>query len=132
MFLEQSDVPAITVDVKQNRVRIYRHTLSMLEDPKYIQLLYNSDEGIIGIQGFEEKPKHQWHKVRYEKVTSQTPYAVHSKYLINVLKQSLPVNDQNAIVRISGMLHAKQKLTLFRLSDAKIIHENDMEDATGT
>lgn len=133
MYSEQSDnIPVISVDVKQNRIRIYLTTLHLIGDPKFIQLLFNADDGIIGVQGYQEKPKHQWHKVKYEKVTTQTPYEVHSKYLIDALQQSLPVNDTSAIVRIPGTLHEKQRLSVHKLSEAKVLHSDEMENVNGT
>ena len=125
MQFEQSDTPVISVDVKRYRVRIYLSTLHLLGDPRFIQLLYNACDGIIGIQGYQEKPKHQWHKVKYEKLTSKTPFEVYSKYLIDMLEKSLPVDDTDTIVRINGTLHEKQRLSIHKLSDAWITREEE-------
>ena len=43
--------PKITIDLKKNRIRVYRDTLHMISDPKYIQLLINPKAKKIIILG---------------------------------------------------------------------------------
>lgn len=126
MFLGQSERPIISLDIKQNRVRVYKCTLRLLGYPQYIQLLYNAEERIIGIQGYREKPKHQWHKVRYDKLSPKNPYEIHSKYLSDILKKALPSDSaKSAILRVSGTLHRKQKLAIFQLANANLIRNEE-------
>ena len=122
MYSDQSKVPMISVDVRQNRVRIYKCTLRLLGSPEYIQLLYNSENKMIGVQGYREKPKHQWHKIRYDRLSPKNPYEISSKYLINALEKELPLqNSKRTIFIIAGELHQNQMLAIYPLHAAKVI-----------
>lgn len=122
MFLEQSEKPVISLDIVRHRVRVYKCTLRLLGYPQYIQLLYNAAEHMIGVQGYREKPKHQWHKVRYDKLSPKNPYEISSKYLTDVLQNALPDDSVKwAILRVPGVLHRKQKLAVFQLANANPI-----------
>lgn len=122
MFLGQSEVPVISIDINYHRVRVYKCTLRLLGYPQYIQLLYNASDRVIGVQGYREKPKHQWHKVRYEKLSPKNPYEIHSKYLSDILQEALPADSEKCVIlRVPGTLHRKQKLAVFQLADAKPI-----------
>ena len=46
-------VANLTLDMKRNRIRIYRATLRALGDPAYIQFLINPEELYIAILGSE-------------------------------------------------------------------------------
>ena len=120
MLSVQFEKPVISLDMTQNRVRVYKCTLRLLGYPQYIQLLYNAAEHRIGVQGYREKPKHQWHKVRYDKLSPKNPYEISSKYLTDILRSAIPTDSaKGAILRVPGMLHRKQKLAVFQLADAR-------------
>ena len=126
MVFVQFERPLISLDMKHNRVRVYKCTLRMLGYPQYIQLLYNAADRIIGVQGYREKPKHQWHKVRYDKLSPKNPYEIHSKYLAGILQDALPDGSEiSAILRVPGTLHRKQKLAVFQLADAKPVSDEE-------
>ncbi len=119
MHSVQFEKPIISLDMTQNRVRVYKCTLRLLGYPQYIQLLYNAAEHRIGVQGYREKPKHQWHKVKYDRLSPKNPYEINSKYLTDILKSAIPTdNAKCAILRVPGVLHRKQKLAVFQLADA--------------
>lgn len=129
MFLGQSEKPVISLDIRRSRVRVYKCTLRLLGYPQYIQLLYNAADHIVGVQGYREKPKHQWHKVRYDKLSPKNPYEIHSKYLADILQNALSAdNAKSAILRIPGVLHRKQKLAVFQLADANPISAEEERD----
>ncbi len=129
MFLGQSEKPVISLDIRRSRVRVYKCTLRLLGYPQYIQLLYNAADHIVGVQGYREKPKHQWHKVRYDKLSPKNPYEIHSKYLADILQNALSADIAKcAILRIPGVLHRKQKLAVFQLADANPISAEEERD----
>lgn len=125
MLSVQFEKPVISLDISQNRVRVYKCTLRLLGYPQYIQLLYNAAEQRIGVQGYREKPKHQWHKVRYDKLSPKNPYEISSKYLTDILQSALADNSKCAILRVPGVLHRKQKLAIFQLADAKPVSADE-------
>lgn len=43
-------LPCLTVDFPQSRVRVYKHTLHLLNDPQYIRFLINPEERYLGVQ----------------------------------------------------------------------------------
>ena len=129
MFLGQSEKPVISLDIGRSRVRVYKCTLRLLGYPQYIQLLYNAADHMVGVQGYREKPKHQWHKVRYDKLSPKNPYEIHSKYLADILQNALSADiAKSAILRIPGVLHRKQKLAVFQLADANPISAEEERD----
>ncbi len=48
--MSKAAYPCLTVDFSQNRVRVYKQTLHLLNDPQYIRFLINPDERYLGVQ----------------------------------------------------------------------------------
>ncbi len=56
--------PTLSLDLKKNRIRVHKHTLHLLGDPDYIQLLVNPEIGIIAIRR-SVREDYLAHKVKY-------------------------------------------------------------------
>lgn len=50
MSNQPSSQPILCIDLKKNRIRIHKHTLHMLGDPEYIQLLVNPCTHMIAVR----------------------------------------------------------------------------------
>lgn len=61
--------PAIFIDLKKNRIRIYKHTLQMLGKPDYIQLLVNPADRIIAVRCTDSQD-HLSHKIYWDELLS--------------------------------------------------------------
>ena len=48
--MQPMTTPYITLDFRKGRIRIYRSTLKLLDNPDYIRLLVNPEKNIIAVQ----------------------------------------------------------------------------------
>ena len=50
---ETSRTTYVSIDFKRSRVRIYKESLHLIGDPKYIQLMVNVDQRLVAIRGID-------------------------------------------------------------------------------
>ena len=68
-----SDRPAIFIDQKKYRIRIYKRTLHMLGDPKFIQLLINPEDLLIIVRAANQSGS-MTHRIALENFVSKQSY----------------------------------------------------------
>ena len=111
--------PAISIDYKQNRMRIYKRTLRLIGNPKHIILLINPEEQVLIILGSDKSDKKAFN-VKYTQIKSNQSYEINCKHL---LKQLLTVCNNwqdNCLYRIYGEVLQNQNAVQFQLVDAFI------------
>ena len=114
-----SSRPTISIDYKQNRIRIYKRTLRLIGNPKNIFLLINPEEQVLVILGSDKSDKKVLN-TKYSHTKSNQSYEISCKHL---LKQLLTVCNNwqdNRLYRIYGEVLQNQNAVQFRLVDAFI------------
>ncbi len=107
----------ITLDLKKNRIRIYKSTLELLGNPRYIHILINPAEQKLIIRPTVPGKKASL-KVKYK---NDTECAFYSTMLVNKLSGLLPQNDPECSYRISGRMIEEQGFALFDIATATAI-----------
>ena len=109
-----SDYPAIFIDQKRYRIRIYKRTLHMLGDPKFIQLLINPEDLLVIVRA-SDRSDSMTHRIVWENFVSKQSYELTSKQLIQNM-QSVCVNwNAGESYRIFGEIVHHENIARFDL-----------------
>lgn len=113
-----SDNPIISIDPKKNRIRIYKSALHIFNEPKYVQILVNPEKSVIAIQCLDVRPNHQYHLIRWKKLTNKNSFEIYSSYLVNKLKTVCVDWPNHDSYRVVGKYHKKDRVATFDLRAA--------------
>ena len=110
----------ITIDLNDDLIRIPRITLSALEVPDYIQLLFHPESRRIAVKACAENDRYS---VRVNKALLKTDnsFELHSKLLVNSIRQICPYLELGCAYRIKGKFYEKRKIVVYDLHDASKI-----------
>ncbi len=113
----------MTIDLKKHRLRIYKLTLHLLDDPEYIQFLIHPQLRKLAIRRCEEKDI-QSQKI-YWTMLSDKRYCCefYSKPLISRLRPLLDAGYEDHTFKMIGYKNNENDRVLFDLLKAKIINE---------
>ncbi len=114
--------PSLCIDLKKNRIRIHRHTLQLLGNPDYIQLLVNPGAGMIAIMRSTGND-HLAHKII---LNPSECCELYSSYLIENL---MTVNSglmYNQSYRLYGELDSKACIAMFPMNDLHQLSEEEL------
>ncbi len=107
---------AITLDLKKNRIRIYKAALNSLGNPSFIQLLIEPHRKLIAIRAVDQVFNgDQSHKVTLNKLAPDNSYELYSRSLIMNIGNVLGGLDKSYAYRITGSLLPNQKILVFPL-----------------
>ncbi len=111
--------PSLCIDLKKNRIRIHRHTLHLLGNPEYIQLLVNPTDGKIAIRRSTSKD-YLAHKVYLD---SDDCVELYSSYLIENLITLNNNLTNNCSYRLYGIIDTQSEMALFSMYEPVLIVE---------
>ncbi|MCR5331775.1 MAG: hypothetical protein K6E62_11415 [Lachnospiraceae bacterium] len=118
----------ITLDLKKNRIRIFKSTLELLGRPRNIHILVNPADRKLIIRPTVPDKKASL-KINYKTVAECEFY---SRQLIEHLSALLPQNDPEFSYRISGRLVPEQGFALFDIDTATAIESPPDDENTDT
>lgn len=110
----------ITIDMKDDLIRIPRITLNALDCPDHIQLLFHPEKRRLAIKACKEMDRYS---VRVNKALLKTDdsFELHSKFLVNSILQICPHLELGCAYRIKGTFYSEQKIAVYDLYDASKI-----------
>ncbi|MCC8014012.1 MAG: hypothetical protein LIO87_02360 [Eubacterium sp.] len=111
--------PSLCIDLKKNRIRIHRHTLRLLGNPKYIQILVNPSDGKIALRKSDRKD-YLAHKIYH---STEDCIEIYSSALIENL---MAVNENlifNRSYRLYGNIDVRSEMVLFSIKESILIEE---------
>mgnify|MGYP001157862735 CR=1 FL=1 len=111
-----NDQPIVCIDLKKNRIRVHKTTLHLIGDPDYIQLLVNPKTGMIAIRPTVAED-HLGLKIRKERLVNGDCYEIHSKELLDALKNVRTEWHSNCSYRIYGEYNATAQIAQFAMKD---------------
>ena len=114
----------ITIDPKQNRIRFYRTFLKELGNPKYVQLMVNSQDKIIAIKASEALDAFSVKLNSH--IEKEHCYELHSLNLITELFNLMNWNDKNFTYKIVGKMDKKTNTGIFPLTQATKIESEEL------
>ena len=103
----------IAIDKRKHRIRLHKTMLRKLGNPKYIQLLINSDRMILAIVCLDkEMLGDQSFKINYN-IASPDSIEMYSRSLVTQIYDLIKETDENNTFRIYGEIIPSQNLAVF-------------------
>jgi hypothetical protein len=112
-----SEQPAIVIDQKKYRIRIYKRTLHMLGDPKFIQFLINPKDMAIVIRGADRFDS-MAHRIVLQNFISKQCFEIGCKYLILKIQHECTHWNIRGSYRIFGEMLSAESIARFDLQSA--------------
>lgn len=112
--MTDNKTPTITLDFKKQRIRIHKHTLHMMNDPEYIQLLVNPDKRTILIRVCGKKDFLS-QKLKYR---PQQEVELYSRDFLDELRSIASALDSEKVYRVSGSIRLDQELSVFNIDSS--------------
>ena len=113
---------AICIDFKKNRIRIFKDTLHVLDDPAFVQLLINPGKGIICVRRSISEDEYA-QRIKWESLNKQDSIEIYSLSLMNELLKLKEEWQDSRSYRIFGTFNMREELVWFDLNDAVLIDE---------
>lgn len=108
-------IVSISIDIKKYRIRIHKATLHLLGDPNYIQLLFNPDDMLVGLQCLEaSSPRDLAEQVSLGKVRPDCCFEMYSKPLIKNIQSVVGLED-GCSYRLVGHLIPSEHIAVFSM-----------------
>ena len=105
----------IAIDKRKHRIRLHKTMLRKLGNPKYIQLLINSDRMILAIVCLDkEMLGDQSFKINYN-IASPDSIEMYSRSLVTQIYDLIKETDEDNTFRIYGEIIPSQNLAVFPL-----------------
>lgn len=98
---QNEEKPTLFIDLKKNRIRIYKQTLHLLGNPEYVQLLVNPDTGSIAVCPADSRD-HLSHRIRWEELSKSKCCELYSRNFLQTLRRASPGWEANRTYRIQG------------------------------
>ena len=108
---------AITVDLKKNRIRIYKTAIHLLGDPAFLLLLVNPEDRSICVSCGDPNDKRS-HRVRLSALKGGNSFELNSKSLCTALMDVCPEWSDSHSYRCYGELVPGMGIVRFPLTDA--------------
>ena len=123
MLTNLENLPAITLDLKKQRIRIHNNTLHLLDDPSYIDLLVNPDQKILAVRASKISYPLS-HKIIYN---TQQDHELYSKVLLRQLRILHPGMETQTSYRLYGRFIQDKQLVIFEMKNMNKIIGPDEE-----
>ena len=127
-------VANLTLDMKRNRIRIYRATLRALGDPAYIQFLINPEELYIAILGSEiplSGGTANRVKIPNSRLDGKLSVEFYSAALLDGIYSIFGVLDREYNSRLTGEIDQVNRVAYFSLRTLKRIERRKLNDGQG-
>ena len=117
MNKQKENRPALLVDFKKNRIRISKHTLHLLGDPDYIQLLVNPNTNTIAIRCTTGND-HLSHRIKWDELLQHKCCELYSRAFLHTLRSSSAQWEENKAYRIYGTVLSIHNLAEFPMKES--------------
>ena len=127
-------VANLTLDMKRNRIRIYRATLRALGDPAYIQFLINPEELYIAILGSEiplSGGTANRVKIPNSRLDGKLSVEFYSAALLDGIYSIFGVLDREYNYRLTGEIDQVNRVAYFSLRTLKRFERRKLNDGQG-
>lgn len=114
---ENTGRPAILIDLKKDRIRIYKRTLHAIGDPEYILLLVNPEDRTIVILRSDRDDQRAF-RLPQARFADKQCFELHSKALVQNLRGMCEEWIENYSYRIYGEVVKNEGIARFCISGA--------------
>jgi len=124
--MTSSDTSAliVAIDLRKNRIRVHKETLHRLNDPNYIQFMFNPEQRVLLVRCCNEKEDQSMRISDYRLFQSTNSVEFYSLPLLERMCSVEPNIEKGKVYRLTGQLKAFQKLAVFPLSTMKEIERD--------
>ena len=114
----------LTIDLKKNRLRIYKQTLHMLDDPEYIQFLVSPEKRVLAVRRTADDERSAI-KIYWTTLKDRNQCCeFYSKPFVSRLGRLLNRKDDDFCThRMYGRVDQRRKRVFFDLGSSEIISE---------
>lgn len=116
----KNNPPILSIDFKKNRIRIHKHTLHLLGDPDYIQLLINPSSRMIAIRK-SVRDDYLAHRVKHQQVGTKNCYELYSTHLMHTLFLVNENWSKGESYRFYGDFHPKEGIAQFSMDKGMLV-----------
>lgn len=109
--------PAILIDLKKDRIRIYKRTLHAIGDPKYILLLVNPEDRTIVIVPSDRDDQRAF-RLPQARFDDKQCFELHSKALVRNLRSMCNDWIDDYSYRIYGEVVKNEGIAQFCISES--------------
>ncbi len=109
--------PAILIDLKKDRIRIYKRTLHAIGDPKYILLLVNPEDRTIVILPSDRDDQRAF-RLPQARFDDKQCFELHSKALVQNLRSMCDDWIDDYSYRIYGEVVKNKRIAQFCISES--------------
>lgn len=113
--------PVILVDLKKDRIRIYKNTLRALGTPDYVLLLVNPEERTLVIL-LSDRSDPRAHHIPSVPLEVQRTFELYSRSLIKNLRNVCRDWKDNQSYRMYGEVIPNKGMVRFYMSDAVFVN----------
>lgn len=107
----------MSIDMKKRRIRIHKYTLHSLAEPKYIQLLINTEKKLIAIKGLDiMQSGDQTYNIDAKNIGPDESCDIYSDNLTKQLYWLVDNLEFHSTYRLTGQLVKTHRLVLFDLA----------------
>ncbi len=104
----------LTIDLKKNRLRIFKSTVRLLGNPELVQLLINPADNMIMVRAAREMtPGGQELHIHPSKVSNDSSYDIYSMSFIRKLQRDYPELRERCSYRLYGIFSHDSNSAVF-------------------
>ena len=106
----------MSIDMKKNRIRLFKTMLHLLGDPPYIQLLINPTTMQVALKALDQAISgDQSHRVPKSSLLSDNSVEIYSSIFVLRLVEALGIKSAPITVCLKGILIQDERIALFDL-----------------
>ena len=107
--------PAITIDFKKDRIRIYKRTLRSIGNPEFIHLLVNPEECTLAILHSDCSDLRSY-RLPMARHNGKRSFEIFSKFLVRGMFDLCDEWEDNRLYRVYGDVVPNKGVVLFNLN----------------
>lgn len=114
---------SIILDIKRNKLRMYKYLLAQIGNPPFIQFLINIEKGKFAVRGVDkESPGYQTMKIKPLSEMKQKEYEFASKTLVCKLVDAIGIANRNCSYRLCGTLIPTERIAVFPFENIETLN----------
>ena len=117
MYATENQGICMSIDLKQNRIRIFKSLFRFLGEPQYIQLLVNPQKREVAIRTVDRPlASDMLHRVNPSLFTTDKSYEISSRAFVNQLRAIMGNLQGGYTYRMEGRKVPSQNMILFSMN----------------
>lgn len=106
----------VSIDFKRSRVRLYKESLHLIGDPKYIQLMVNVEQRLVAIRGIDRDTRGSHaHKINHAKFNSEMCFEIYSQSFVTKLRSAFDGFEEDCTYRLTGIVFPNDRAVVFEV-----------------